>query len=200
MARRSRSPTLTTLLVILAVFATQLVFGVLRPAAAAGLFALSAPLDVAPWTLATSVYAHTGPGHLVANVLALLVVGLVVERETTAPRFHAFFVGTGALAGATEVLVAAVLGPVVPWIQPGVAVMGASGAVFGLLGYLLAGNRLSDRIAGRLRVPVWAQLAGFVLVAVAITWVTGGTRVALIAHFTGLLVGLLAGRAHLLRP
>jgi membrane associated rhomboid family serine protease len=200
MASRRRSPTLTTLLVFVLVFAAQFVFSVVRPGVAAGLFVLSAPLDVAPWTLVTSVYAHTGPGHLIANALALLVVGLIVERETTPARYHAFFVGTGALAGAAEVLVAALLGPVVPWIRPNVAVLGASGAVFGLLGYLLAANRLSDEVAGRVRIPVWLQLLGFLLVAAAITWYTAGARVALIAHFTGLLIGLIAGRAHLLRP
>jgi membrane associated rhomboid family serine protease len=200
MATRRRSPTLTTLLVLLAVFGVQLVLGVVSPGAAAGVFALTGPLDVAPWTLVTSVYAHAGPGHLVANALALLLVGFVVERRTTPTRFHAFFLGTGVVAGAAEVLVASLLGPLVPWIRPNVAVMGASGAIFGLLGYLLAGNWLTDRIAGRIAVPVWAQLVVVVLAAAAITVITGGARVALIAHFTGLSTGLLAGRAHLLRP
>jgi len=182
------------------VCAVQFVLGVVSPATEAVLFTLAAPLEVAPWTLVTSVYAHVGPGHLIANAAMLLVVGLLVERETTPARFHAYFVLTGAVAGAAEVLTAATLGPLVPWMRTNVAVMGASGAIFALLGYLLAGNRLTDRIAGVVRIPVWLQLVGFLVVAGALTWYTAGARVALIAHFTGLLLGLVAGRAHLLRP
>jgi membrane associated rhomboid family serine protease len=200
MTARWRSPTVTILFVIVAVFAVQLLLNFVRPGAAAGLFALTAPLEVAPWTIVSSVYAHTGPGHLLANAVALLVVGLVIERQTTPARFQAFFLATGAVAGVAEVLVAAVLGPTVPWIRPNVAVMGASGAIFGLVGYLLAGNWLTDRIAGRVTIPVWLQILGVVLVAAAITWTTRGTRVALVAHFTGLVIGLVAGRAHVLRP
>ncbi|MUW15531.1 rhomboid family intramembrane serine protease, partial [Halorubrum sp. CBA1125] len=87
--------TLETLAVALLVGLLQAVLGVVG---LAGVFALSAPLAVAPWALVTSVYAHGSIGHLFANALSLLLVGPLVERRTTRPRFHAFVVGTGALA------------------------------------------------------------------------------------------------------
>jgi len=72
--------------------------GALRLVDLAAIFALSTPLSVAPWTVVTSVYAHGSIGHLLANALALLLVGPLVERRTTRLRFHAFVIGTGALA------------------------------------------------------------------------------------------------------
>lgn len=186
----SRSPTLTLVVAFVVVFLVQRVVGVLGIPIA---FALSAPVDHQPWTVVTSVYAHFSVGHLVGNVVVLLLVGLYLERQTSRVRFHAFFLATGALAGLSEVWVSDLVGP-------SVAVLGASGGIAGLVGYLLAGNRMSDTILDRTPLSPRAQLAIFVVVAGAITVYTAGRGVALVAHFTGLLIGLLAGRAHLLRP
>ncbi|TKX85401.1 rhomboid family intramembrane serine protease [Halorubrum sp. SS5] len=156
-----------------------------------GLFALSTPLSAAPWTLVTSVYAHGSVGHLVANAVALLLVGPLVERRTTRLRFHAFVVATGALAGAAQVTLGSLLGPPA-------AVLGISGAVFALGGYLLAGNVVSATLFDRLRLSPRAQFLLFGLVAVALTATTAAPGVALVAHATGAFCGLAAGRVGLL--
>jgi membrane associated rhomboid family serine protease len=156
-------------------------------------FALATPVDYQPWTVVTSVYAHASVGHLVGNAVVLLLVGLFLERQTSDLRFHVFFLGTGALSGLTQVWVSDLVGP-------SVAVVGASGGIAGLVGYLLAGNRMSDSLLDRTPLSPRAQLLVFVAVAGAVTVATAGRGVALVAHFTGLLIGLLAGRAHLLRP
>lgn len=163
----------------------------LRPLGLVGLFALSTPLSLAPWTVVTSVYAHASLGHLLANALGLLLVGPLVERRTTAPRFHAFVVTTGALAGVAQVTLGGLVGP-----SP--AVLGLSGAVFALGGYLLAGNVASARLFDRLRLSERRQLLLFGLVAVLLTAVTAAPGVALIAHAVGAFCGLVAGRAGLL--
>ncbi len=186
----SRSPTLTLVGVIVVVFLVQRAVAILQVPLA---FALSAPVGHQPWTVVTSVYAHVSVSHLVGNVVVLLLVGLYLERQTSRLRFHAFFLATGALAGLTEVWVSDLVGP-------SVAVLGASGGIAGLVGYLLAGNRMSDTVLDRTPLSPRAQLVVFVVVAGAVTVVTAGRGVALVAHFTGLLLGLLAGRAHLLRP
>ena len=72
------------------------------------------------------------------------------------------------------------------------------GAVFALLGYLLASNRLSTGVAGFVRIPFWLSILVFTIVAAAVTVLTASPGVALIAHFTGLLFGLLAGRMRVL--
>lgn len=165
----------------------------------AGLFGFAPPLALSwpptrhPWTILTSVVVHDGVFHLATNAVGLLIFGLVLERRAAAARFYAFVLGGGALAGLTEVAVAQALGT-------GVTVLGASGAVFGLLGYLLASNPLTESVAGRITMTPRAKLLAVVAVAGAITWLTRGRDTALIAHFTGLALGLLAGRAHLLRP
>ncbi|MDZ5813157.1 rhomboid family intramembrane serine protease, partial [Halorubrum sp. AD140] len=131
--------TLETIAVVLLVGVVQAAFD---SVGLVGLFALSTPLSVAPWTLVTSVYAHGSVGHLVANALALLLVGPLVERRTTRPRFHAFVVATGALAGVAQVTVGGLFGPPA-------AVLGISGAVFAPGGYLLAGNVVSATLFDR---------------------------------------------------
>ncbi|WP_423996172.1 rhomboid family intramembrane serine protease [Halorubrum trapanicum] len=180
--------TLETLGITLLVGATQ---ALLSLVGLFGLLALSTPVSVAPWTLVTSVYAHGSVGHLLANAVALLLVGPLVERRTTRLRFHAFVVATGALAGVAQVTVGSLLGP------PS-AVLGISGAVFALGGYLLAGNVVSATLFDRLRLSPRVQLLLFGLVAVVLTATTAAPGVALIAHATGAFCGLAAGRVGLL--
>ena len=165
--------------------------GALRLVGLAGTLALSTPLSAAPWTVVTSVYAHGSIGHLLANGLALLLVGPLVERRTTRLRFHAFVATTGALAGIAQVTVGGLLGPPA-------AVLGLSGAVFALGGYLLAGNVVSATLFDRLRLSARAQFALFGLAAVVLTATTAAPGVALIAHATGAFCGLVAGRTGLL--
>lgn len=180
--------TLETLAMAVVVGVMQAALGVVG---LAGAFALSTPLSLAPWTVVTSVYAHGSIGHLLANAIVLLLVGPLVERRTTRPRFHAFVVATGAVAGIAQVTVGSLIGP-------RTAVLGLSGAVFALGGYLLAGNVVSATLFDRLRLSSRAQLALFGLAAVLLTATTAAPGVALIAHAVGAFCGLVAGRVGLL--
>lgn len=163
----------------------------LRSVGLAGLFALSAPLSFAPWTVVTSVYAHASVGHLLANAVGLLIVGPLVERRTTRLRFHAFVVATGGAAGIAQVTLGGLIGP-----PP--AVLGLSGAVFALGGYLLAGNVASARLLDRLHLSRQVQFLLFAAVAALLTLMTAAPGIALIAHVVGAFSGLLAGRVGLL--
>lgn len=181
-------PTVDLLVAFVVVFALKSVAGVVG---LAGLFVLGPPVWARPLSLVLSVYAHATLAHLVANSIALVLFGFAVERYTTRFRFHAFFLVTGVVAGLAEVWLRGLFGP-----AP--SVIGASGAIFGLLGYLLTSNSLSSSLLDRLRLGGRAQLVVFATVALVLTLFTSAPRVALIAHFTGLLVGLLAGRVRLL--
>jgi len=196
MGTRGR-PTFETLAVILAVFAAQWLLGLVGWE---HLFVLALPLAERPWAIVTSVYAHASVSHLIANALALALGGLLVERLTTNARFHAFFVAVGSLAGVTQVALVGVVGPLVPGMPAQVAVLGASGAILGLYGYLLGANRITEWVVGGIELAPRFQLALGALLAGLITVLTANPGAALIAHFTGLLLGLLAGRAHLLAP
>ena len=186
------SPTLETLAAFAVVFAVQSLFHLVAPRLAVGMFALAPPVSVRPWTLLVSVYAHAGIGHLVSNAIVLVLVGFAVERVTTKWRFHAFFATVGMAAGLTQVVVSGIVGP-------GTAVLGASGAVFGLLGYLLAGNAVTGAVLRKLPLSGRARVALLLAVAVGLTLLTAGPGVALVAHFTGFVLGALSGRVHLLR-
>ncbi|WP_440990535.1 rhomboid family intramembrane serine protease [Haloarchaeobius baliensis] len=195
------SPTLETLVIFAVVFAFQVLvkglFGFLgawRPVYAF-LFVLDAPFSQ-PWTFVTSVYAHGSVGHLLSNAVALVLVGFILERYTTRLRFHLFFVLTGAIAGLSQVLTSGFFAGL-GFGQP-VGVLGASGAVFALYGYVLGGNRLTDGLLRNLDVPAWAEYGVFLVVALVVTVATGAPGVAIVAHFTGFLVGVAAGRANLL--
>ncbi|WP_232820572.1 rhomboid family intramembrane serine protease [Halorussus litoreus] len=186
-----RSPTLETLVLIVVVFVAQQLVGMISQALAAGLFVLGPPISARPWTLLASVYAHASVPHLVSNAIVLVVVGFAVESVTTKWRFHAFFVTVGMLAGLAQVVVSGLVGP-------GSAVLGASGAVFGLVGYLLAGNPLTEAVLGWLPLGSRAKVAILLAFAVAVTMATAAPGVALVAHFTGFVLGSVAGRAKLL--
>ncbi|MFB6219597.1 MAG: rhomboid family intramembrane serine protease [Halobacteriaceae archaeon] len=187
MADRARrlagaSPTLQLGAVFLLFFALQSLVGP-RP------LALAWPPR--PWTPVTSVYTHGSASHLLGNLLALALVGFPLERLTTRLRFHGFVLATGATAGLVEVLVGAALG------RP-TAVLGASGAVLALYGYVLAGNRLTGTLVGRFDPGPRARLVVYGAVAAAVALLTAGPGVAVVAHVAGFLLGALAGRAGLL--
>jgi membrane associated rhomboid family serine protease len=192
-----RSPTADTLAAFAVVYLVQSALHLVAPGTVPFLFLLAPPVDVRPWAVVTSVYAHAGLAHLAANGLALALVGFPLERTTSRLRYHLFFVTTGALAGVTQVVLDATLSSL--GVGAPSAVLGASGAVFALFGYVLSANRLSDRLLRFVPVSGLGQLLAFAVVAAVLTLATGAPGVALIAHFTGFLLGLVAGRAHLLR-
>lgn len=197
MVDRSGSPIFEVLVLFVLVFVAQLLtaFAGLIEA----LFVLSPPVDENPWTVVTSVYAHGSVGHLLSNSIALVLFGWPVARATTRARFHLFFVVSGAIAGIAQIVVRGALADLSflsVAATPGV--LGASGAVFALLGYLLASNRLSSSFAGLVRVPAWITIPVFAIVAGVVTLLTASPGVALIAHFTGLLFGLITGRLRVL--
>jgi len=196
-AAGSPSPILELLVVFVLVFVVQ------GPTALAGvmgmLFVLAPPLSTNPWTIVTSVYAHSGLGHLLSNSLALIVFGWPVARATTRLRFHVFFAIAGAIAGVAQLVLTGTLAalPIVP-VAPTAGVLGASGAVFALLGYLVASNRLSSGLASLVDVPGWLSALVFVGLALGLTLATASPGVAVLAHFAGFLVGALAGRTRVL--
>lgn len=184
------SPTTDLLAVFAVVFVLQQVGGLVGFGLA--WFALALPLTVAPWTIVTNVYAHATIGHLAANAVALAIVGFALERFTSRVRFHAFVLVTGAVAGVAELTVAGLFGH-------SAAVLGASGAILALYGYVLAGNPLAGGLLARLNPGRRGKLLLLVAAAVLLTLLTARSGIALVAHATGFTLGLVTGRLHLLR-
>ncbi len=83
--------------------------------------------DGAYWQLLTSAFAHVEIWHIAFNMLALWFLGPQLEAALGRARFLALYL-VSALAGSVVVL----------WFSPeNTATLGASGAIFGLLGALL---------------------------------------------------------------
>ncbi len=124
-----------------------------------------------PWRLLTSVFAHGGFIHLALNMLALWLIGQNLEAMLGRARFLALYLISG-LGG--SVMVALIGNPMVP-------VVGASGALFGMMAALL--------IIGR---HIGANVTGL-LVILGINFVYGlfVGGISWQAHLGGLLVGAL---------
>ncbi len=78
-----------------------------------------------PWRMITSMFAHSPSSilHVLFNMYSLFVFGPILERLLGRGRFLALYMISG-FGGSVAVL----------WLAPSTAVLGASGAIFGLLG------------------------------------------------------------------
>lgn len=147
--------------------------------------ALHGPLVVAGehWRLLSCMFVHVGFVHLAFNMYALYVLGPAVERLYGNAGFALLYALSGLGGSFASVL----------W-RPADSSAGASGAIFGLLGALLAFN-----LRHRRELPHWMASAQTrnLLVLIAIN-VGIGFLVPMVdnaGHIGGLLLGLLAGGA-----
>lgn len=130
------------------------------------------PADVAGgqwWRLLTSGFLHSGPLHVAANMFALWILGRDVEAVLGRLRFSAVYLISLVGASAAVMLFGAV----------GQPVLGASGAVFGLMGAL---GVLLRRLQLSLS-PVITTIALNVVLSFLIPGLS------LLAHLGGLAVG-----------
>jgi membrane associated rhomboid family serine protease len=131
------------------------------------------PLTVVePWRMLTSLFVHSESSffHILFNGYSLWVLGSLLERLLGSSRFFWLFMVSG-LGGSTAVL----------WLAPASAVIGASGAIFGLFGALLVIQRSFGVRNPQLMIVLGINLVmGFVVPG--ISWQ---------AHVGGLLTGLI---------
>lgn len=140
----------------------------------AGVYSL--PGNLEPWRMITSIFVHsTGLiFHVLLNMYTLWIFGQLLEGLLGRWRFLALYLIAG-LGGSVGVL----------WLgDPRVAVVGASGAIFGLMGAFLVIQR---RLGGQT-----TQL--FVLLGInLVIGFVPGFNIAWQAHLGGLAVGALIG-------
>lgn len=137
-----------------AVFAVQVALGATRDLGAlVSMGAMYPPLiaDGQYWRLITPIFLHASVFHLLLNSYALYLFGTAVESSLGRARFAALYLVTGFVGAASSFAV----GP------PGRVSVGASGAIFGLLGAFLAYNlRRRDRSMARGNVRLALILVG----------------------------------------
>lgn len=127
------------------------------------------------WRLITTMFLHAGVLHIAFNMFALWVIGTPVEQYLGRARFIGLYFVSG-LAGSAGALLQ----------TPGVTV-GASGAIFGILGAMLIIEwQVTGRLAGNAMMWIVINLAISFSVA-GISW--GG-------HVGGLIGGILITLAY----
>ena len=121
-----------------------------------------AAIATRPWTLVTYVFLHAGVWHLFFNMLSLVIFGPRLEAHLQGNQFAYLYFISGITGGLLSYV-----------FTPYEAIVGASGAVFGvMIGYA--------RYWPRDRIYIWGVLPVEVWVLVAVT-----TGIALLGGFGG---------------
>jgi membrane associated rhomboid family serine protease len=132
------------------------------------------------WRLWAVTLLHGDLLHLLFNMYALWLAGPIVERWYGRVRFLAFY------------LAAAAGGSVASFVFGGDApAVGASGAIFGLFGILLAAGRIHHPVDRQSRALV-GQIGMLILINLAFGFASGGS-IDNAAHIGGLVTGLWLG-------
>jgi membrane associated rhomboid family serine protease len=125
------------------------------------------------WQVVTSVFTHLALVHLGINMVSLVVIGPPIERVLGRARFLAVYAVSG-LTGSALVM----------WLtNPETSTVGASGALFGLMGALLLLAYKAKGNYQQVLLIIGLNIAYTVLNVGAISWQ---------GHFGGLAGGLLA--------
>ncbi len=133
---------------------------------------------VHPWTLITSMFLHGDFTHLFYNAFALLIFGLILEDIIGTKRFYIiYFVG-----GIVASIAAAYFYP---------ASLGASGAVFAILGMLAALR--PKMIVWVSYIPMPMAIASIIWVLIDLIGFIAPSGVANAAHIVGLIFGAVVG-------
>jgi membrane associated rhomboid family serine protease len=130
------------------------------------------------WTLLTAIFLHSGIVHLLYNLFGLALFGSILEHIIGSRKFLILFFVSGLAASLVSL----------PFYT---RVLGASGAIFGILGML-----------GILRpkLTVWLYSMPMPMIVALFVWAIGDiigiyapSGTANIAHLGGLVVGVVAG-------
>jgi membrane associated rhomboid family serine protease len=108
-------------------------------------------------TLVTYMFFHAGFQHLITNMFVLLSVGRIIERDLGTGKFGVIYIGSGLLAG----LAHAVFDP-----RSSVPVIGASGAIFGLIAVMLL--LMPFEMTTALIIPLPGVVVGILLLIVEV--------------------------------
>ena len=134
---------------------------------------------VRPWSVVTYMFVHADLMHLLFNMLGLYFFGPRLEVRLGSRRFLALY------------LISGIGGALLSVLTPRVAIVGASGAIFGVY-YGFAHFWPRDRILIWGVIPVEARILVIIMTVLALYGgVTGGGGVAHLAHLGGFVGGFL---------
>ena len=148
------------------------------------LFILNSNAWVEPWRFFSSIFLHGGVIHLIYNLFALALFGLILENLIGSKRFLIVFFVSGIIANLIS-------------INFYDSSLGASGAIFGVIGALVFIKPLMVVWAFGLPMPMFLAgiLWGIGDLLGAIGFLTGNPidNTGNIAHLSGMFIGFIFG-------
>lgn len=146
------------------------------PVARSGALFGPAVADGEWWRLVTGAFMHAGVLHLFMNMFLLWLLSQELEPALGHVRFAVLY-ATSLIGGSLGVMV----------LDPGAATVGASGAVFGLMGALVVLQLRAHQNPWR------SGIGGLVAINLVLTFAIPGISIG--GHLGGLVAGALAGLA-----
>lgn len=141
------------------------------------------------WTFITSMFMHGGIFHIFANMFSLLFVGNLIEKILGSKRYFYFYMTSGLFAGLFFVL-ASLIFP----IDFNTFAVGASGALFGLVGLLVLLTPNLPVFIMFIPIPIKIKYAGpGILIVLWLVSIAGDIPIGNTAHLGGLIIGIIYG-------
>src|ERR1700704_857511 len=123
------------------------------------------------WRMLTAAFLHYGPFPLLINMYSLFFAGTLLEQVIGRWRFLLLYIGSG-VAGSAGAIV----------LSPDSVTVGASGAIFGILGALFVLER-------RRHIATGGQVAGLIVLNLIIT-LAFSSSISVGGHVGGLIAGM----------
>jgi len=159
--------------IIIVIFVIQLL-----SAGFTDMFVLDQSSWLQPWRFVSSIFLHGGIGHLAYNMFALVLFGGILEKVVGSKNFLTVFFVTGIFASLLS-------------INFYDSALGASGAIFGVIGALVILRPTMTVWTFSLPMPM--ALAGILWAAGDLIGVFTPSNIANIAHLAGMGFGLILG-------
>lgn len=132
-----------------------------------------------PWTLLTSMFAHGGFTHLLFNMFALFIFGGALERKIGSGNFILLYLVSGVVGSIGFMLLAS---------TPFSSALGASGAIYGVIGALALLR--PNMVVYLMGVPMPMYVAGFIYMGIEVLGLGASDGIAHSAHLLGLFGGV----------
>ena len=141
------------------------------------------------WTFITSMFMHGGLFHIFANMFSLIFIGTLVERILGPKRYLYFYLISGLIAGVVFVFLSLFF-----TADFNTFAVGASGALFGLIGLLMLLTPNLEVYLMFVPIPIKMKYAApGILIVLWFISIAGNIPIGNTAHLGGLLTGLAYG-------
>jgi len=141
------------------------------------------------WTFVTSMFMHGSFFHIFANMFSLFFIGSLIEKILGVKRYFYFYMLSGLLAG-----VFFVFSSLIFTADFNTFAVGASGALFGLVGLLVLLTPNLPVFIMFIPIPIKMKYAGpGILIVLWLISIAGDVPIGNTAHLGGLVVGVAYG-------